>query len=358
MALASSSTTASQNVAAPAFLMVQPHPFFGRDHAGNNYREVATQNEPRNPRVAFEEWIALADAIVAAGGTVYVMSPSFANSKFYPTAGSTDMVYAANTGFLGGSAELPMFLGANMLYPSRQQELGQVQRFWTKILEVPVFQARHIFEGQADLSQVFTVDGIGRRIFTNGIRSQSVALEQIEHFLRDGNKTLSMQVRDETYFHGDTCLSVLQIPNAEKGLVLHAETAFTAPDLAEIGDFLKKPNSVKSNTTFISLSQSDAEDYFAANSLQVGATLMMIEGASAELVDELTTHGLAIHYLKMDELFGKGGGGPRCCVIKLPAWLSDAPELTRRLNAFRYERPIFASQLDDYETSVRPGSSD
>jgi hypothetical protein len=71
------------------------------------------------------------------------------------------------------------------------------------------------------------------------------------------------------------------------------------------------------------VSEEDARAY-ACNALTVGERWLAPKGISAELRERVAKTGLSIVELDLAELFGKGGGGPRCLVNVLPAAL-DAP---------------------------------
>jgi N-dimethylarginine dimethylaminohydrolase len=71
---------------------------------------------------------------------------------------------------------------------------------------------------------------------------------------------------------------------------------------------------------------------YAANSLCVNGTILMPTGLSTGLRGNLAKRGFTIEELELGELFGKGGGGPRCLVNELRGFVltEDAPDYVSR----------------------------
>ena len=66
----------------------------------------------------------------------------------------------------------------------------------------------------------------------------------------------------------------------------------------------------------LSIDEADCLGY-AANSLCVNGTVLMPTGLSTGLRGNLVKRGFNLEELELGELFGKGGGGPRCLVNEL-----------------------------------------
>ena len=81
----------------------------------------------------------------------------------------------------------------------------------------------------------------------------------------------------------------------------------------------------------LAVDEEDALDY-ACNSLCVDGTVLMPAGLSTGLRGHLVRRGFAIEELDLPELFGKGGGGPRCLVNELRGFVlnDDAPSYASR----------------------------
>ena len=71
---------------------------------------------------------------------------------------------------------------------------------------------------------------------------------------------------------------------------------------------------------------------YAANSLCVNGTVLMPAGLSTGLRGNLLKRGFNLEELELGELFGKGGGGPRCLVNELRGFVltEDAPDYVSR----------------------------
>ena len=95
----------------------------------------------------------------------------------------------------------------------------------------------------------------------------------------------------------------------------------------------------------IEISEADALAY-ACNSLSLGRTLLAPPGLSAELTSRLTDRGVDVQPMDFGELFGKGGGGPRCLVNELRG-LDRAPDGTR------YPEQRSALSESDHDLSLR-----
>ena len=111
-------------------LMTPPRPDYGLYHRDHNAWEAATLGEDRNPRLALEEWLGVANLITQLGGHVYV-KPPVPNSVI----GVSDGVFTANDGFLFPlRPDELLFQAARMIFPLRQGEAHHHQLFWESIL--------------------------------------------------------------------------------------------------------------------------------------------------------------------------------------------------------------------------------
>lgn len=326
------------------FVMIPPHFEWGLDHAGNNYKETESRGQPRNPQEAFSEWLTIAETIEDAGGRVYVMEPDMDIRE-----GSTDMVYAANSGDLivkGGEA---VFAVANMKFPERQIEAPQLKRWWED-LELRVEELGPIWEGQADISRgLLLPDGTRKFIFTHGVRTVEAALDEIGALYGKRDKFLAAQITNLDFFHGDTCFNLFPKP-AGGHLALYAKSAFSVQTLGAMRTFLGE------SVEFIGLEEHDAKVAYAANTLEVGGHLLMLGSASRWLVDLFERIGFVIDFLSLPQLFGKGGGGSRCSVLEIPKGI-EVTGLLERLAPYRFNRNALEARLTGYHTEVFPSTS-
>ncbi len=277
-------------MAIPTYLMSYPAAQWSIRGAANFRSQARSTTSPRR---AFREWLTLADAILRAGGPILVMPPAATETPL------TGMIYTANLGHLFRD----QFLLSNMSVAHRRAERDIVRSFMEKA-GVSTRDASAEWEGQAELQWL----GGNRFVATYGVRSARESVAELRPLLPPNTKLLELQIRDP-FFHGDTCLN--PITNRAGDLVLLAHgSAFIGATLETLRDFLGSTGEV------VALDEGDTLAY-ACNALCVGGTLLMPSGVSASLRGQLVRRGFVLEELELPELFGKGGGGPRCLVNEL-----------------------------------------
>jgi N-dimethylarginine dimethylaminohydrolase len=270
------------------FLMSYPGPSW-QIRGGQNFRSQS--RALTNPRQAGREWLTLADAIVAAGGNVVVMPPPAVDPPL------TGLIYTANAGELFGDR----YVLARPCAAHRRSEPDHVDQF-VRGLGFATARAAHTWEGQAEVTRL-----PGQRyILSYGVRSARETVEQVRGHLPSEARVLSVELR-EPYFHGDTCLSSFGTPAGP--VLLAAPTALVDRTTGDLRGFA-------SGVEIIEVSEADALAY-ACNALAVGNRWITPAGVSEPLRSRLSYLGLEIVELELAELFGKGGGGPRCLVNEL-----------------------------------------
>ncbi len=287
------------------FLMSYPRADW-QIRGGENFRSKA--KAATNPRAAMKEWLQLCDAITHAGGRILVMPPATDAE-----ARHTGMIYTANSGALFKNGDQWTFLVAKMAVAHRQTEKARISAFW-KEAGMPTADAAHIWEGQADLTTL----PASRYLLTWGVRSVKESLEEARKRLPMGARTLDIQLRDP-FFHGDTCLDPLTNRAGDTVLLAH-EGAMVDRSLPELRSFLGGRIDV------LAVDEGDALAY-ACNALCVNGTVLLPSGLSTALRGHLLKRGFTLEELELPELFGKGGGGPRCLVNELRGFVlnDDAP---------------------------------
>jgi N-dimethylarginine dimethylaminohydrolase len=285
------------------FLMSYPGPNW-QIRGGENFR--SKDKSPTNPKKAMQEWLTLCDAITSFGGRILVMPPPGGSSL-------TGMVYTANSGAMFKKGDEWRFMLSKMSVAHRDGERPVIKKFLDEA-GVPSEEAPHTWEGQADVATF----GGSRYLLSWGVRSVKESLEDVRQRLPGGARVLDVQLRDP-FFHGDTCLDALVNRGGDCVLLAHGG-AMVNRTLPELRSFLG------SYAEVLSVDEDDALAY-ACNSLSVNGTVLMPAGVSTGLRGVLIHRGFSIETLELDELFGKGGGGPRCMVNQLSGFVltDDAP---------------------------------
>jgi N-dimethylarginine dimethylaminohydrolase len=305
------------------YLMSYPSPQWHIRGAAN-FRSQS--KEPTNPRAAMKEWLALADAITRAGGHILVMAP--------PDQGEplTGLMYCANHGALFKDGDRFTFLISKMSVAHRQNERAHIRAFFEKA-GLPIAEASHTWEGQADVTTL----GGSRYLLTYGVRSVRESLEEVRTRLPRGSRSLDIQLR-EPWFHGDTCLNPL-VNRAGDTTLLAFGGALVNRGVPELRTFIDRYGEV------ISVEEEDALGY-ACNALSVNGTALLPRGLSAGLRGQLVRRGLIVEELDLPELFGKGGGGPRCLVNELRGFV-----LTDEAPGYVTERDALYALAEKYPES-------
>ena len=295
------------------FLMSYPRADW-QIRGGENFRSKA--KAPTNPKRAMQEWLRLCDAITQAGGRILVMPPPSAVEKSF-----TGMIYTANSGALFKPGNDFTFVVSKMSVAHRQGEREHILAFW-KEAGVPTAEAPFVWEGQADITTL----PASRFLLTWGVRSVKESLDDVRARLPSGARTLELKLRDP-WFHGDTCLNPLTSRAGHTVLLAH-EGAMVDHTLPEIRRFLGDYAEV------YAVDEEDALGY-ACNALCVNGTVLLPAGLSTGLRGQLVRRGFHLEELELSELFGKGGGGPRCLVNELRGFVltDDAPSYTTRREA-------------------------
>jgi N-dimethylarginine dimethylaminohydrolase len=211
------------------------------------------------------------------------------------------MIYAANHGAYFPRGGDPLFLVSKMYVEHRKAEDTHVAAFVRDGLGIATELAAHTWEGQADIATL----GPNRFILTWGVRTVHEACARVRDLLPKDAEILELKIRDP-YFHGDTCMSVLP---GHPGVLMVYPGSLVDRSMDDLRAFA-------SGMDVLEISEADALAY-ACNGLAVDQTLVMPTGLSAGLVDELGSRGYDVRSLDFGELFGKGGGGPRCLVNEL-----------------------------------------
>ena len=256
-----------------------------RIRGGTNFR---SKDKPEtDPVRARAEWDQLVAAIRKAGGEVAVMPAAEVDPPL------TGMIYTANA----GQRFADVYLVSRMWAPHRKDEAAHVEAF-VRTLGLETERAQHTWEGQAEVSPL---PG-NRFILSWGVRSDRESVDEVRAHL-SGAQTLDVKLRDP-FFHGDTCLDSMATPKGP--ILLACEAALVDRSLDDLRKFA-------AGVEVVPVSEADARAY-ACNALACGKTWLVPRGVSDALLKRVQSFGLDIVELDLSELFGKGGGGPRCLV--------------------------------------------
>ena len=288
-------------------LMGDPAHFSVVGGANPHTRDRYGRRKTVDKLLAIAQWERMCDLLRDHGLRVVVVPPD-------PEL--PGLVYPANAGIRIGEEFV-----LSHLTPTRAGEQAVYEKVVTE-LGLRCHALEHRFEGEADLfpagqHYLFTHGEIRaqrfvarfgwppwRRIY--GFRSEAGALGEITAIAPLGKPILAIELTDERFYHGDTCLCsfgpnrsavLAYLPVLSDGSRAELEHAF--------GDQL------------IALGDEDAAIY-AANSFAFSQHgehfLVMPEGVSDALVDRIRARGIVVLTTDVSEFYKKGGGSVKCMI--------------------------------------------
>ncbi len=346
-----------------SLLLVRPPPPVTFNRAGKNYKSEVAHLE-YSPRRAYDEWLAICDAICGCGGDAvfeledddlpYLDRGDLAidGEGAIRAAGSpeilgradriaTGRVFTANGPWCAISGRELVAVMPNMLDHRRRElpyfvsllgELATAAGLGLRPVDNP-----HRWEGMADVAV------IGDRVVlthTSAGRYSPGPDQKTLRSTRAGGELAadalgippSARIRaDLVYpcFHGDTVHFAARRRDRPPVLVQYPDGLW--PGDAEAIAAALGPDSI------VAIDRADAVDGYAANSRQVGDGLLVPDRASAAFLARVKALGLTPHRLALDELFAKAGGGPACATLYLPADLALPADHPARYSNRRQE---------------------
>jgi N-dimethylarginine dimethylaminohydrolase len=328
--------------------MGDPTYFSIRGGANPHTRTVWGRRKTVDRPTAIKQWHAFARLLSQFGVRVLVVPPD-------PTW--TGLVYPANAGFLFPlDASTPLqtktFYLANLL-PSRSGE----QPIYDQFLQRCGFRTAHLsarFEGEADFFPVgrryfFTYGQVKAQQFrfrlgfppyerVYGFRSEIGALTELQQAAA-GVEIVSLELRDEAYYHGDTALCAF---GPGRRFVLAYLDALMPEARVRLQALFKEE--------LIPIGAADAALY-AANSFAVEKDgshyLFMPAGVSDYLLAHVRERGVEPVVIEVSEFLRKGGGAVKCMIGDLG--LNDETGLTEEHRQFRRERDFLTLFPDNEE---------
>ena len=252
---------------------------------------------------ARQEWLALADAIEAAGGTVCALRND--------DEALTGMPFAAEAGHVVGTT----FLLPRMLHAHRQPE----RALWKELAEAMGLQlgapSHGVWEAQGDVAL-----HDGATLLFHGGRTTRDAVSQVRTFF--SGELIELDIR-EPAFHGN--MALLPLPDR----VLACRSAF-APASWDM---------LTARFAIVEITEPELRLY-ATNGLEVGKTFLAPSCAPSRVLDLVSASGLTVKTLSMTELCEKAGGASRCLVSVADLDAQRIPP-ENRLSRIRerFERP-------------------
>ena len=251
--------------------------------ARSNFKSAAAL--PVDARRARLEWLALAEHIEAAGGTVCALRND--------DDALTGMPFAAEAGHVVGNT----FLLPRMLHAHRQPE----RMLWQALAEAMGLQlaapSHGVWEAQGDVAM-----HDGATLLFYGGRTTHDALSEVRSFFAEPGRQgqhapiLELEIR-EPAFHGN--MALLSLPDR----VLACRSAF-APRSWE---------ALSARFRVEEITETELRLY-ATNGLSVGKTFLAPSCAPPRVLGLVRASGLAVRTLVMSELCEKAGGASRCLV--------------------------------------------
>lgn len=317
--------------------------------AGANYKSEVT-HLVYSPRGAYDEWLAICDAIVSCGGDA-VFEYEAADEPFLDheelvvaadgtisPAGSgevlghlddimTGRVFAANGPWVSVRGDRLCAVMPNML-EHRRTEGTYYRRVLGSIadatgLSVDIVNNPHRWEGMADVAVVgnqvvltYAVSGhydadTGPKSPRSSREGAAFAADFIG--VEEGARVYVELVYP--HFHGDT-VHFCARPKTGDPVLVQFPGGLWGNGAATVTHALNG---------LVPMGSHDAVSNYAGNSRQVRQGVLVPNGVTSEFAADMTALGLAVYRVPLYELFGKAGGGPACATLYLPDNL-EVPE--------------------------------
>jgi N-dimethylarginine dimethylaminohydrolase len=260
------------------YLMVQPD-HFRVDYAINPYMDLADQPDPVRAR---EQWLALVDAIRAAGAQVEVLPQR-------PDA--PDMVYAMNLGLVVNQPEGERVMMSHMRYAERRMETGSAQPWFADHGFATSYVGRDGVGAHFEAGDVFAfgdalVAGYGPRTEELGLKHLATELDV---------RVRGLRITHPGMYHLDLAFCPLDETRA-----MVCPAAFDDASAAAALAMVPEP---------LVLTEEEALT-FCANSIVVGRTVLM-PTCPDRVRARLEDWGFDVVLVDVSE-FHKGGGSIRC----------------------------------------------
>jgi N-dimethylarginine dimethylaminohydrolase len=286
------------------YLMSPPSPRWAlRGRA--NFRSLSAP--PVDAARARREWLALAEAIEAHGGTVVALPPADDTLTGMPYA--AECGHIVDTGNDGNGA--PLFLLPRMASPHRRPERERWARLAVAMGLRVVDPGRGTWEAQGDVA-VFS----GVTLLFYGGRTDREGMEAAAAMLP--GELLRLEIR-EPAFHGN--MAALPLPAADRLLVCPEALA---------GDGMDRLAARFGHDRLLFVTEPEIRCY-ATNGLPIGDAILAPSLLPDRVRALFVALGLKVELFSMTELCEKAGGASRCLVshARLGAGRARIPDENR-----------------------------
>ncbi|WP_426245570.1 dimethylarginine dimethylaminohydrolase family protein [Nocardioides sp. LHG3406-4] len=263
-----------------SYAMVRPD-HFRVDYRINPFMDLADQPDPL---LARDQWDRLVAAIEERGGTVQVLEQR---------EDAPDMVYAMNLGLAVVRPDgTPSMVMSHMRYAERRMETDSAQPFFADLGYATSYVGLEGVGAHFEAGDAFAWgDAL---VVGYGPRSEELALKHLATDL--GTRVRGFRITHPGMYHMDLAFCPL---DDRRAIVCPA--AFDDASAAALLELVPEP---------LILSEADALETFAANSIVIGTTILMPACPDAVRA-RLEAWGFDIVLLELGE-FHKGGGSIRC----------------------------------------------
>jgi N-dimethylarginine dimethylaminohydrolase len=276
------------------YLTVAPDQF-RVDYAINPFMDVRSQPDPARTG---EQWLALVEAVRAAGATVEVLAAR---------PDSPDMVYAMNLGLVLNEPGRRRVVMSHMRHPERRHEVGSAQPWFAEHGFATSYVGRDGVGAHLEAGDAFAFgDAL---VVGYGPRTEELALK---HLAADLDvRVRGLRISHPGMYHLDLAFCPL---DSTRAMVCPA--AFDEQSAAAVLAAVPEP---------LVLSEEEALT-FCANSVVVGRTVLM-PACPDRVRRQLEAWGFEVVLLELGE-FHLGGGSARCLTNPLDVVRGrDLPEV-------------------------------
>lgn len=309
------------------FLMSYPRNDWGI-RGKSNFRSIHLDKAQSLAAGAMRDWMEIADAIEAAGGSVIALPAPVSQDL-------TGLPYTAEAGQLAFDAQgKPFYWLAEMTHPHRKLETPYIEGMMAAA-GLPCRRVPGIWEAQGDVIRVDekrVVHTFGRGQYA---RSEGQAYEKIADSVSPEHCLIEFHA--DPWFHGNTFLGVYWDAKTHAPSVIWCPEAVVPGDRAKLEDFLKE-------VPRLTIEPGESKNY-ATNALQVGHTVIAPTGLPERVLELWASLGLKVVELELETLFQKGGGAAVCLTNRL--WGLEAKAFPSALH-YATQRDKIAALAEQY----------